>query len=160
MPERLSRFGVGPRILASAGIYAAIAGVVSHHYPKIFIISIIPYGVFMTVGIVLLLIGIPTLILSVHAAMIAYNRDRLATDGIFGIVRNPIYAAWIVVVIPGLVMFSQSWLMLLTPFVAYAAFKMLIRREDQYLAERFGQEYETYRSQVNEIIPCPRFRHR
>jgi protein-S-isoprenylcysteine O-methyltransferase Ste14 len=156
--RRLSRWGVGPRILGSAAVYAAIAAVVSHNFPDIFVISMIPYGMFVTVGVVLLVIGIPILAIAGHAVITAYDRDRLVTDGFFGVVRNPLYATWTVIVIPGLAMFSQSWLVLLTPLVAYGVFKLLIRREDRYLAERFGQEYETYRARVNEIIPCPRFR--
>jgi hypothetical protein len=80
----------------------------------------------------------------------------LATTGIFGVVRNPIYSAWIVFLIPGLVSLSRSWLLLLTPLVAYLVFKFRIRREDEYLEKRFGQAYRDYRRRVNEIIPWPR----
>jgi protein-S-isoprenylcysteine O-methyltransferase Ste14 len=158
MSKRLSRWGVGPRILGSAAIYAVSAAVVSHNFPNIFVLSTIPYGLFVAVGVLLLAIGIPMLAIGVRAMTIAYNGDQLATEGIYGVVRNPIYSAWIAIVIPGLTMFSQSWLVLLTPLVAYSVFKLLIGREERYLADRFGQEYEAYRSEVNEIIPCPRFR--
>ena len=97
------------------------------------------------------------LVISARAMTIAYNRDRLTTDGIFGVVRNPIYSAWIVFILPGVMMLCHSWLMLLTPVVAYIAFKSLITRENRYLAERFGQEYEEYRAKVNEIMPGRKF---
>jgi protein-S-isoprenylcysteine O-methyltransferase Ste14 len=80
----------------------------------------------------------------------------LATAGLFGIVRNPMYAAWIVFIIPGLVLLTRSWPLLLTPLVAYTAFKLLIRRENEYLEKRFGEDYRKYRAEVNELFPWPR----
>ena len=77
---------------------------------------------------------------------------------IVALVRNPIYSAWIVFLIPELAMFSRSWPVLLTPLVAYLAFKTLIRREEEYLEKRFGQRYLGYKSHVNELVPIPRFR--
>jgi protein-S-isoprenylcysteine O-methyltransferase Ste14 len=32
----------------------------------------------------------------------AYNHDQLATQGVLGLVRNPLYSAWIVFILPGL----------------------------------------------------------
>ena len=88
--------------------------------------------------------------------MAAYNSDKLATAGLFGFVRNPMYAAWIVFIIPGLVLLTRSWPLLLTPLVAYSAFKLLIRRENAYLEKRFGDAYRRYRVEVNELFPWPR----
>ena len=77
--------------------------------------------------------------------------------GAFALVRHPVYAAWIVFLLPGLGLLSRSWLLLVTPLVAYAVFKTLIAKEDDYLTERFGQPYLDYRARVREIIPLPRF---
>jgi protein-S-isoprenylcysteine O-methyltransferase Ste14 len=89
--------------------------------------------------------------------MRAYNRDRLVTSGIFALVRHPIYAAWITLIFPGLALLTRSWPMLLTPWIAYAIFRRLIHREDEYLEQRFGQAYRDYRRRVNEVIAVPRF---
>ena len=97
------------------------------------------------------------LAVSVRSVMGAYKEDQLATGGLLAIVRHPIYSAWIVFILPGLAFLSQSWPMLLTPLVAYAVFKVLIHREDEYLEERFGEAYLDYRARVNELIPVPRF---
>ena len=86
----------------------------------------------------------------------AFQRTELVTTGIFGIVRNPIYSAWIIFIIPGLVIYSRSIPALLTPFVAHLAFKFSIHVEEEYLEEKYGQAYREYRSRVNEIIPWPR----
>jgi len=93
--------------------------------------------------------------LAVAAASVmkAYHRDELATGGILAWSRHPIYAAWIVLLLPGLMLFTRSWPLLLTPLAAYAAFKSSIHEEDDYLAERFGRDYRDYRARVPELFP-------
>ena len=158
MPAKMSIWGIGPKIFASALGYAMIAGAASYFYPEIFLMTFIPYQVFLVLGIILLCLGLPMLAVAGRAAARAFKQNQLATTGIFGVVRNPIYSAWIVFIIPGLVLFSRSWLALFTPFIAYLAFKWLIVKENEYLHERFGRSYDEYRARVGEIIPLLRFR--
>ncbi len=156
MTRELSRWGVGPSIMVSAGTYAAVAGLVTWLWPDICLITVVPYSIFLVAGIVLLTIGIPMLILAGKAATVAYNSDKLATTGIFGLTRNPIYSAWIVFIIPGLVLFTRSWPLFLTPIAAYLIFKARIGRENEYLNKRFGDDYRKYKAEVNELVPFPR----
>jgi protein-S-isoprenylcysteine O-methyltransferase Ste14 len=153
-----SLWGVGPSILLSAGGYAAVAGMATLMWPGSFLVRAIPYPVFLCAGAILSVLGVCMLVFAGRAIVRAYGRDELATTGIFGMVRHPIYSAWIVFIIPGLVLFSRSWLLLFTPLVAYLVFKMRIRREDEYLEKQFGQAYLDYRRRVNEIIPIRRRR--
>jgi protein-S-isoprenylcysteine O-methyltransferase Ste14 len=156
MDDRLSRWGVGPRIVAAAVVYATLAGLGTVLWPDASLIRQVPYSVLLIAGVVLLVLGVPMLVTAAIAAMASYNRDQLATTGIFSLTRNPVYSAWIVFILPGLALLSRSWPLLLTPIVAYIVFKMSIRKEDEYLEQRFGQAYEEYRSSVNELIPFPR----
>lgn len=160
MNNRLSRWGIGPRILATATVYAVIGVAATHLWPTVCLIPWPPPAVFLTVGIVLLMIGVPMWLIAMRAVMRAYHSDRLVTSGVFGLVRHPVYSAWIVFNIPAIALLFRSWPLLLTPVVAYAVFKLSIRTEDEYLEKRFGQEYLDYRAQVNELIPIPRFRQR
>jgi protein-S-isoprenylcysteine O-methyltransferase Ste14 len=107
-------------------------------------------AVLMAIGLVLWAAGVVTLTK-------AYNSDQLVTSGAFALVRHPIYAAWIVLVLPGLALFTGSWPLFLTPVIAYVIFRRLIHVEDEYLQERYGQAYLDYRGRVNEVIPIPRF---
>lgn len=155
MKPEMSRWGIGPSMLLTAGAYAAIAGPATWLWPNVCLLRAVPYWCFLTAGILLLLVGVPMLMVAGKAAMAAYNSDTLATTGVFGVVRNPIYSAWIVFIIPGLVMLSRSWPLLLTPVMAYLVFKTRIRRENEYLENRFGEPYRQYKSQVSELIPLP-----
>ncbi|MGO8902602.1 MAG: methyltransferase family protein [Isosphaeraceae bacterium] len=156
--NRLSRWGVGPSIVLAALSYAAIGAIMTYFWPDTYLIRAIPYPVFLVTGASLLVIGVPMLVVAAVALTRNYDRDQLATRGIYGVVRNPIYSAWIVFLIPGLVLFARSLPLLLTPLVAYLVFKKRIVREEEYLDERFGDSYLKYRSEVNELLPIPRLR--
>jgi len=108
MNNRLSRFGIGPRILASATAYAVLGGAATYLWPTVCLIPWPPPSVFMTVGIVLLVIGVPMWLIAMRAVMRAYNSDRLVTSGVFGLVRHPVYSAWIVFIIPAIVLLCSA----------------------------------------------------
>ena len=157
MPKRLSRFGVGPRIAVTTAIYAILAGIVTGHWPHLFRSASLAHPAVVTIASVLIVLGVPMGLIGVTSVMRAYNRDQLVTSGAFALVRHPVYAAWIVFLLPGLALLSRSLPLLLTPLVAYAVFKTLIGKEDDYLKARFGQTYLDYRARVREIVPLPRF---
>jgi protein-S-isoprenylcysteine O-methyltransferase Ste14 len=156
MKRKMSIFGVGPSIMASAGAYAAITGLATLIWPEFCLVQSVSHTAFLVAGTVLIFLGIPFLVAAVRAMSLAYHSDKLATTGLFGLTRNPIYCAWIVFIIPGLVLLSRSWPMFLAPLVAYLVFKARIGRENEYLKERFGEEYRKYKTQVHELLPFPR----
>jgi protein-S-isoprenylcysteine O-methyltransferase Ste14 len=155
--KRLSRFGIGPRMLLSAVAYAAVAGAATYAWPDACLLRWPPYAVFATVGWILLAMGGAMWLAAVVTVMRAYNRDELVTSGVFALVRHPVYSSAIVFNLPALALLTRSWPLFLTPLVAYAVFKLSIHREDEYLERRFGQAYLDYRARVNEVIPIPRF---
>ena len=57
MEKRLSRFGIGPRMLLSAVAYALVAGAATHAWPDACLLRWPPYAVFATVGWILLAHG-------------------------------------------------------------------------------------------------------
>jgi protein-S-isoprenylcysteine O-methyltransferase Ste14 len=157
MGKRLSRWGAGPRTIGGALGYGAVALAATYAWPGIFELRWLPRNVCITLGVILLAVGVPMWLVSVTAVMRAYNRDQLVTSGLYAIVRHPLYSAWITLILPGLALVFRSWLGLPMPLLAYAIFKLNIRLEDDYLRNRFGQAYIDYRARVNEIIPVPRF---
>jgi protein-S-isoprenylcysteine O-methyltransferase Ste14 len=153
MKGRLSRWGVGPQIAAGALAYAILAGAATHRWPDACRMQFAPYVFFAFLGGILLASGVSMLVLAARSATRACNRDQLVTSGIFGIVRHPIYSAWIVLIVPGLALLARSWPVVLTPLVAYAVFKLTIHQEDEYLEQRFGRAFIDYRRRVNCLIP-------
>ena len=157
MEKRLSRWGIGPRMFLSAVAYALVAGAATRDWTDACLLRWPPYAVFATVGWILLALGVPMWLASAISAMRAYNSDQLRVSGVFGLVRHPIYSSAIVLNLPGIAFLTRSWPLFLMPLVAYAVFKLLIHREDEYLERRFGQAYLDYRARVNEVVPIPRF---
>jgi protein-S-isoprenylcysteine O-methyltransferase Ste14 len=153
----MTHFGVGPKIFLPGIAYDVVAGLATHIWPDVFLIRTISYSILASAGIVLLLLGVPMWAIAVWTIVRAFKRGELVTSGVYGLVRHPIYSAWIVFIFPGIALLCRSWPMLLASLMAYIIFKMLIRREGRYLEEKFGQAYLDYRSRVNEIIPIPRF---
>ncbi len=159
LEKRLSRFGIGPKTVVPSLTYILAAWAAASRWPDILLVRSLP-GAVETAGVILMTIGLLLWAAGVVTLTKAYNRDELVTNGAFALVRHPIYAAWIVLVLPGLALFTGCWPLLLTPVIAYLIFKRLIHVEDDYLEQRFGQAYRDYRAQVNEVLPIPRFWHK
>lgn len=157
MEKRLSRWGVGPRIGRAAVLYAAAAGIATFLWPELCLVESVPYRLLAWIGGCFVAVGVVMLALAARAVMTAYNRDQLVTTGIAALVRHPIYSAWIMFILPGLVLFSASWPVFLTPVAAYMAFRRFIHTEDEYLTKHFGKSYLDYRQRVSELFPIPRF---
>ena len=155
MAARLSRWGIGPHIAIAAALCAAIAAEITYRWPQVCRVRFVPYGVLVAIAAILLIAGILMLAVSLRALAGAYSSDRLTTTGIFAVVRNPIYSAWLVFILPGLALLSRSWPLLIAPLAGYTVFKLLIHREEEYLRQRFGEAYLNYRAQVSELIPIP-----
>lgn len=155
MGKRLSRFGVGPKIVAAVLSWAALASALTWGLGPSCIVPVLQSPAVVTLAVLLLAFGVPMWLIGTIAAMRAYHRDQLVTSGVFALVRHPMYAAWIVLILPGIALLTASWPFLLMPVMGYFAFKALIHAEDEYLQERFGQSYSDYRASVNEIIPMP-----
>ncbi len=150
-------WGVGPRLFSFTFVYSIVPVLLTSRYPQYFIISLVPPVFFKTVGIALLAVGIPFYALSAKTILRGFKQGTLCKSGAYSIVRHPLYCVIIVFIIPGVLMFFLSWALFTIPFVAYFIFRILIRKEELYLAERFGKEYLTYKSRVRAILPIPRF---
>jgi protein-S-isoprenylcysteine O-methyltransferase Ste14 len=78
---------------------------------------------------------------------------RLVTKGIFAHCRNPLYLGNILI-IAGLGIVAHSLLFYLIGIPLFIFFYMaIIRAEENYLANTFGQEYIEYCRNVNRFIP-------
>ncbi|OQX64703.1 MAG: hypothetical protein B6I38_04075 [Anaerolineaceae bacterium 4572_5.1] len=156
MKHTASIGGIKTELILPSVLYLIPATILTVLYPEIFIIRIIPRFGLLLLGGIFLLIGIPFLIRAAYEVVTQFESGELITDGLFAFVRNPIYAAWILFIIPGLALLSRSWIFLGTPIITYLAFKISIRKEEEYLEKHFGQPYLDYKAKTNALLP--RFR--
>jgi protein-S-isoprenylcysteine O-methyltransferase Ste14 len=149
----MSRWGIGP-IFASLSIgYGMIMLVISRYFQPFFQTDFMPYWLMSILGISLIVIGVPFFIISVKIVMRAYNANELVIDGIFRCCRHPLYASWVVFIVPGIVLLVNSWIGLTTPIFMYLILRKLVKNEEIYLESVFGSEYLYYRQKVPCILP-------
>jgi len=156
--ERMSFWGVGPAVGVPTACYGLAALVASLLWPSVFAIAWPPGPWPVVVAVTLLAVGVPWYAIGVRAVRKAYRADRLVTDGLYALCRHPIYAAWILFLLPALGLLADSWLVLSTAVVMYALTRLFVRREEQSLEARFGEPYAKYNRRTNAIFPTLRKR--
>ena len=77
---------------------------------------------------------------------------RLATKGVYGIVRHPQYPGWILSHVGVSFLLSVLYSMLFTP-VLIAIIYLISKKEEDELIKEFGREYEDYQKKVPMLIP-------
>jgi protein-S-isoprenylcysteine O-methyltransferase Ste14 len=150
------RGSIGARISIVSLIYIFLACIATYLFPEIFMIRIFSNFALKFVGLSFLCVGAPIFIISLKVFLEGSGKGQLVTTSFFSIVRNPIYASWILFLLPGFAILCRSWLMLGTSIIAYIFFRLFIKEEDDWLQEKFGQAYLDYKSRVNELFPFPR----
>lgn len=79
--------------------------------------------------------------------------NKLCTDGIYAIVRNPCYSG-IMLMCAGALFMANNFCLLILPFIYWIAMTVLMKNtEEKWLYELYGQEYLDYCKRVNRCIP-------
>ncbi|UVJ41891.1 isoprenylcysteine carboxylmethyltransferase family protein [Pseudomonas sp. LS1212] len=102
-------------------------------------------GVFIVVGLVLLIRGW----VQVYRANL---EGRLATEGVYGLIRHPQYTGIMLAVFGQIIHWPTVVTLLLFPVIIYA-YVRLAKREESALAERFGEVYQAYRQRLPMFFP-------
>ena len=141
----MSMIGIGRKLFLITLPYSVLA--IYLHF------NFYPYFAIRTnwiwfVGVVLIIAGLLFLFRSVRSLFTAIHNDELATTGPYSIFANPIYAAWILLIIPGMSFFIYSWALLTSSIVMYICLRLFIRDEEDQLRENFGAKYDEYRKRV------------
>jgi len=79
--------------------------------------------------------------------------QSLVTDGPYSIVRNPLYSLSIIGAVGVGAQLGSFTLAIATGAVAYFVFLLVILKEEQVLAERFGATYAKYTARVPRLFP-------
>jgi protein-S-isoprenylcysteine O-methyltransferase Ste14 len=153
LPKPMTFFGVGPQfalwtILFTTLVYALSAG----HRANLqiwFLTTLARKGL----GILLIAAGIPMWLLSARTVLKGFFAGRLCATGLYGLCRHPLYASWVILIVPGIVLLTNNCAAFAIPLFMCAILKVLVTREEKWLEEKFGDEYRAYRKQVPAILP-------
>ena len=106
------------------------------------------------VGVALCLVGVLILVLSLvsfgKSFRIGIDVDQpgqLVTSGIFAVSRNPIYVGFFVFLVGQLLVFP-NWVPLIYLVAAAGLFHRQVLREEEFMRQRYGQEYQEYCGRV------------
>ena len=83
--------------------------------------------------------------------VVSADPEQLVTRGPYAFSRNPMYVAWTGLYLGLAVLFRSFWVLLLTPIVVTAVHRTVLREEDT-LAESFGETYRSYQAGVPRYV--------
>lgn len=79
--------------------------------------------------------------------------DNLVTGGIYSVCRNPMYLGNILLLLGfGILANSLLFLILFFPLFVFFYYS-IIKAEEAFLYNKFGQQFEIYRTSVNALLP-------
>lgn len=153
--DHLPLFGVGPLIVLPQ-VILTIVGVILEKEGilidwKINILKI----PMLICGIICIFLGI----ILWHGANFKCKIDihilenELVTDGVYGIVRNPIYSAFYLLCL-GVILVENNLILLIIPVLGYVYMTIILKNtEEKWLYELYGEKYKEYCKKVNRFIP-------
>jgi protein-S-isoprenylcysteine O-methyltransferase Ste14 len=151
--NKLNFLGVGPKIGIIALPWLAAAIFLSLKFRETFIFFDDSNNILFYTGLVILIGGLIFYFVTVPNLLKGLKETKLVTSGTFSLCCNPLYAAIILFIIPGVALMMNSWLVLSTSIAGYVAFKLFIKEEVKEMETFFGDEYRKYRAQTPEFFP-------
>ena len=101
---------------------------------------------FIIAATLLILLGIYLWIQEVIVKKInkKVTENKLTTTGVYSIVRNLVYSAFIFI-FTGIILSTANYILLILPFVFWAFLTILMKNtEEKWLKNEFGEQYEIY----------------
>ncbi|HEX2967589.1 MAG TPA: isoprenylcysteine carboxylmethyltransferase family protein [Bacteroidales bacterium] len=151
--NKLNFFGVGPRIGLVVLPWLAVSVFLSVVFKNRFGFPVDKTNILFIAGLVILIGGLIFYFLTVPLLLKGLKETKLVTTGAFSLCCNPLYAAIILFIIPGIALMMNSWLVLSTTIAGYIVFKFYIKGEYEELERFFGDEYKNYRRKTPEFFP-------
>ncbi|MHC4934204.1 MAG: methyltransferase family protein, partial [Planctomycetota bacterium] len=81
------------------------------------------------------------------------ERHRLVTSGPYRLVRHPAYTGLILYFTGVALTLSDLWMLIIIVGAVAIAVTRRVRREERWLGEEFGAEYEEYRKRTTRFLP-------
>ena len=114
-----------------------------------------PNGLGLTVGIVFVVVGFALAVFPARrfrkagTSVVPGEPSRvLVREGLYKITRNPIYIGLILTYFGLCLILTSVWMLLLLIPAAIVLHQGVVKREEEYLAWKFGEDYRRYLEQV------------
>lgn len=156
MKQKMTWSGIGIKITVFSLPYFILTIVLMVFRPEFLLMGFLSPLAGWIIGGILAAAGLDMLGHSVVGLKDGILKQKLVTTGVYALSRNPLYASWIFLIVPGLAFVFRSWLLLAGSVVVYINFKLLIEEEYKVLKSNFGKRFEQYRAKVNELVPLPK----
>lgn len=149
----MNRWGMGTMLYRATILYALLAILYDSILLASFCDRLVPWRLALAVGGTLLFLGVIVYALGTFSVYKAVDAGQLATRGVYAVVRHPLYAAWVWLIVPGLALLQGTPLTLAAPVVAAVFYRLCIPHEESVLRRVHGEAYDCYRRRVGGIFP-------
>ena len=78
--------------------------------------------------------------------------SRLITSGVYRFTRNPVNLGFVLILVGILLNAGSYWGILLAPVLVLLFNRLVVEREEEYLAQKFSDEYIRYKSKVRRWV--------
>ena len=151
--NHLPVFGIGPYLIGFIAVLSISAIMLSFenaipNYPTNRILMAV-------IGVILIICGLIFWLSAVLRSRIddSIRNNQLLTTGIYGVVRHPIYAAFLYA-ITGFIFIANNLILLILPVMFWLILTLaMIKTEEKWLFELYGDDYLNYSKKVNRFIP-------
>lgn len=107
----------------------------------------------MVIGYALLFVGVGLFIQGWRELYRAHEQGRLATDGLYGLVRHPQYSGLFIGLFgEGVVHWPTVFSITLFPLIVLI-YTLLAYREERQMLKEFGEQYRSYQTRVPMFFP-------
>lgn len=151
--KHLSVLGVGPLYVISILILTIIA-LILNQLNVVYKIEVLNKFLII-LAIISILIAISLWVSAVLFSKVKtkIKENTLVTTGVYSIVRNPIYSAFLFL-FTGILLFTRNLYLLIFPIIFWIYLTYLLKEtEEKWLKDKFKEEYQKYMKKVNRIIP-------
>lgn len=155
--KSMSFYGIGFIWLGQSFFFSLPLILGAWAFPDFFLVTRVPPLLFRLAGGILLFLGLLLFFSSALLVKKHYRNGTLCTTGPFALCRNPIYGAWIFLLLPGVVLLLRMPLLFLISFIMYFCLLKPLKKEEDWLLRKYGAPYEVYTQRVPRL--CPGFAH-
>jgi protein-S-isoprenylcysteine O-methyltransferase Ste14 len=103
-------------------------------------------------GALLSLSGVVTVVRHGTTVVPHHAVTRLVVTGPFRLTRNPMYTGHVLALLGAALRAGSWWPLIVAPLCVRATTRLVILPEEDYLADRFGEDYQRYRTRVRRWI--------